>query len=291
MNAANEESKEQPTQYQHSPQPHSITGSIVLHTSFSTTPNPFDPKPPSSKQPQPQQPMPPLEQQQQQGGPHSPRGVASPTNGNATTSVVVQNPIKGDVSSSSQQRVPIRVAGSIPPSSSSSEQQPHDDTMMDHDDAHEYPEDSHNNSGNGQKSRRQKRLERNRESARLSRRRRKQYLEVLEERVSQLSHEMDAGRRHHVSQAVPTVRQQRLQAVTTTPSSTVIPRRISPELQVADIFRSQQWASFCAPPSTKVTLWLTLQNDDFFRGGRAASERLSAARIGERVRGRNDAGR
>ena len=287
MKPANEESKEQPTQYQHSPQPHSITGSIVLHTSFSTTPNPFDPKPPSTKQQQqqPQQPMPPLEQQQQQqGGSHSPRGVASPTNGSST---VVQNPIKGNVTSSSQQRVPIRVAGSIPPSSS---EQPHDDTMMDHDDAHEYPEDSHNNSGNGQKSRRQKRLERNRESARLSRRRRKHYLEVLEERVSQLSHEMDAGRRHHVSQAVPTVRQQRLQAVTTNNTVAVIPRRISPELQVADIFRSQQWASFCAPPSTKVTLWLTLQNDDFFRGGRAASERLSAARIGERVRGRKFVG-
>ena len=50
--------------------------------------------------------------------------------------------------------------------------------------------------------RRQKRLERNRESARLSRRRRKQYLEVLEERVTFLSEEMDRGRREHVLNAV-----------------------------------------------------------------------------------------
>jgi len=31
-------------------------------------------------------------------------------------------------------------------------------------------------------------------------------------------------------------------------------------------------------------MWLTLQNDEYFRGGWAPSERLSAARIGERVR-------
>ena len=48
--------------------------------------------------------------------------------------------------------------------------------------------------------RRQKRLERNRKSTRLSRR--KQYLEVLEERVTFLSEEMDRGRREHVLNAV-----------------------------------------------------------------------------------------
>eukprot|EP00577_Skeletonema_sp_RCC1716_P003424 CAMPEP_0113428116 /NCGR_PEP_ID=MMETSP0013_2-20120614/31690_1 /TAXON_ID=2843 ORGANISM="Skeletonema costatum, Strain 1716" /NCGR_SAMPLE_ID=MMETSP0013_2 /ASSEMBLY_ACC=CAM_ASM_000158 /LENGTH=976 /DNA_ID=CAMNT_0000316641 /DNA_START=1 /DNA_END=2931 /DNA_ORIENTATION=+ /assembly_acc=CAM_ASM_000158 len=37
------------------------------------------------------------------------------------------------------------------------------------------------------------------------------------------------------------------------------------------------------PSLTPFLLWLTLQNDDFFRGGRAQSERLSAARIGERL--------
>ena len=37
------------------------------------------------------------------------------------------------------------------------------------------------------------------------------------------------------------------------------------------------------PSLTPFILWLTLQNDNFFRGGRAPSERLSAARIGERL--------
>ncbi|KAL7441487.1 hypothetical protein ACHAXM_011534 [Skeletonema potamos] len=37
------------------------------------------------------------------------------------------------------------------------------------------------------------------------------------------------------------------------------------------------------PSLTPFILWLTLQNDNFFRGGRGQSERLSAARIGERL--------
>lgn len=141
------------------------------------------------------------------------------------------------------------------------------------------------NTGSGTlQSRRQKRLERNRESARLSRRRRKQYLEVLEERVAQLSQQMDSGRRHHVAQAVPVVAHKRLQVIPQGPSpfGSVL-CRTSGELSVAATFTWQQLHSFCAPPATQVTLWLTLQNDDYYRGGRAASERLSAARIGERM--------
>jgi hypothetical protein len=41
--------------------------------------------------------------------------------------------------------------------------------------------------------------------------------------------------------------------------------------------------SLVQPPSNRFVLWLSLQDDRFFRGGRSASERLSAARIGERV--------
>jgi hypothetical protein len=130
----------------------------------------------------------------------------------------------------------------------------------------------------GDKDRRQKRLERNRESARLSRRRRKQYLEVLEQRVIELSHEMDKGRREHVSQALAAIKLLRGNGM-------VGPNvaRASAELRLAATFRSQQIQSLCDPSSTKFIFWLTLQNDDYFRGGRAASERLSAARIGERV--------
>lgn len=139
-------------------------------------------------------------------------------------------------------------------------------------------------------NRRQKRLERNRESARLSRRRRKQYLEILEERVTQLSHEMDLGRRDHVSRAVDLVTQKRqdtiqrlLHANEGNLDSALA--RTSTELRVVSTFNSQQLKSFALAPSTKFILWLTLQNDSYFRGGRAQSERLSAARIGERVSG------
>lgn len=60
---------------------------------------------------------------------------------------------------------------------------------------------------------RQRRLERNRESARLSRRRRKQYLEVLEDKVSALSEEMDVGRRAHVKSAVGQIKSLRKSAI------------------------------------------------------------------------------
>lgn len=137
--------------------------------------------------------------------------------------------------------------------------------------------------------RRQKRLERNRESARLSRRRRKQYLEVLEENVNQLSREVDRGRREHVSRAIWTIHQKRVGILTESATLDKLDllekglSRTSHALRVVNTFQWQQLQSFVLPPSTKFTLWLSLQNDAFFRGGRAASERLSAARIGERV--------
>lgn len=134
-------------------------------------------------------------------------------------------------------------------------------------------------------NRRQKRLERNRESARLSRRRRKQYLEVLEDRVNQLSLEMDKGRRAHVAVALPSILEQREQALQNQDLAALetILSRSSDELRVAATFQSQQVQSLVFPPHAKFLLWLSLQTDTYFRGGRAPSERLSAARIGERV--------
>lgn len=134
-------------------------------------------------------------------------------------------------------------------------------------------------------NRRQKRLERNRESARLSRRRRKQYLEVLEDRVDQLSLEMDKGRREHVAVAIPTLQQERQYAleIGNLAALETILSRSSDELRVAATFQTQQLRNLVFPPHAKFLLWLTLQSDTYFRGGRAASERLSAARIGERV--------
>ena len=139
----------------------------------------------------------------------------------------------------------------------------------------------------GAPNRRQKRLERNRESARLSRRRRKQYLEVLEERVTTLSDEMDRGRRLHVTKAIPELREKRTNALNDGTGKALLEEmglsRTSDELRVASTFQCRQMQSMSFPPHMKFILWLSLQNDVYFRGGRAASERLSAARIGERV--------
>lgn len=138
-------------------------------------------------------------------------------------------------------------------------------------------------------ARRQKRLERNRESARLSRRRRKQYLGVLEDRVKQLSIETDQGRRDHAARAIQTILEKRQNIVRNNPalcslSELDVPlNRTSSELLVLSTFCMQQLKSLSLPPHSKFILWLTLQGDTYFRGGRASSERLSAARIGERV--------
>ena len=135
--------------------------------------------------------------------------------------------------------------------------------------------------------RRQKRLERNRESARLSRRRRKHYLENLEVRVNQLSSDLDQMRRGHVLLAVSVVAEKRLQQIAM--GQQLLPAEqpqlsfTSNEIMIASSFQAQQLKSFSVPPSAQFVMWLTLQTDNYFRGGRAASERLSAARIGERV--------
>lgn len=152
--------------------------------------------------------------------------------------------------------------------------------------------------------RRQRRLERNRESARLSRRRRKQYLEVLEEKVATLSEMMDNGRRQHVAISVPTINALREKQfamaekdlIEHSTTSSKIPRmeghlrilggpfsRMSDELRIAIEFQREQLRCVCLPQHSKFIQWLTLQNDSYFRGGRSASERLSAARIGEKV--------
>jgi hypothetical protein len=143
--------------------------------------------------------------------------------------------------------------------------------------------------GNSVTARRQKRLERNRESARLSRRRRKQYLGVLEDRVKQLSIETDQGRRDHAARAIQTILEKRQNILRNNPvlgslSELDVPlNRTSSELLVLSTFCMQQLKSLSLPPHSKFVLWLTLQGDTYFRGGRASSERLSAARIGERV--------
>ena len=157
---------------------------------------------------------------------------------------------------------------------------------------------------------RQRQLERNRKSARESRRRRKHYLEELEGRVSGLSEEMDQERMAHASAAVRTLREMRTVALgnaveqlllngnhlpvgSTGMATSSLDKaanalvthlsRTSTELQVVQTFMRQHLLSLVQPPSTRFVLWLSLQDDGFYRSGRSASERLSAARIGERV--------
>jgi hypothetical protein len=180
-----------------------------------------------------------------------------------------------------------------------------------------------------------KRLERNRESAKLSRRRRKLYLQELEDKVLNLSSSMDSGRRQHVAQAISALKQLRnrclasadrelfcsvavgacepagsavatsggakatANATTTTSAASTYFRTLqhhmfqlqnhlsrvwSTELQIVLNFQHQQLKSLISvTPYAKLILWLTLQNEAFFRGGRSSADRLSAARIGEKV--------
>eukprot|EP00934_Nitzschia_sp_Nitz4_P002589 Nitzschia sp. Nitz4//scaffold298_size22859//15563//17387//NITZ4_008532-RA/size22859-augustus-gene-0.5-mRNA-1//-1//CDS//3329546332//2579//frame0 len=103
---------------------------------------------------------------------------------------------------------------------------------------------------------------------------------------------MDQSRRAHASHCIPTVAQKRQeflqQAHTMEPNQalsildTALARN-SQQISVVSTFQLQQLKSFALPVHSKFVLWLTLQGDVYFRGGRAASERLSAARIGERM--------
>lgn len=170
-------------------------------------------------------------------------------------------------------------------------------------------EQSQRQGGNEISDRKEKRLQRNRESARLSRRRRKQYLEVLENRVNYLCEEMDKGRREHVLSTIGQIKKLRNDLLVELEQD-VLPvkkeyddmedlnqldrkieklvnggvlSRSSTELMLAVTFGKQYLKSLVIPPFKKYVMWLTLQNELFFRGGRAASERLSAARIGDKL--------
>jgi hypothetical protein len=129
----------------------------------------------------------------------------------------------------------------------------------------------------GNTNRRQSRLQRNRESARLSRKRRKQYLEHLEERVDMLSETLDRSRRKHVAEAVTVLHQKRVEYILQHPhqhlqhdndnnnychddfngADTTAIRllennlsRTNEELMIATTFQYQQLKSFSIPPST-----------------------------------------
>ncbi|KAL3802248.1 hypothetical protein HJC23_001792 [Cyclotella cryptica] len=59
--------------------------------------------------------------------------------------------------------------------------------------------------------------------------------------------------------------------------------RLPSALQIIYTFQHQYQSSLVVSKESKFILWLMLQKEGFWRGGRGSSERLSAARIGERL--------
>ena len=57
----------------------------------------------------------------------------------------------------------------------------------------------------------------------------------------------------------------------------------SDEVRLALQFQKQQMTSLVLPNEARFILWLTLQDPSFFAAGRTDQQRLSAARIGERM--------
>jgi len=100
---------------------------------------------------------------------------------------------------------------------------------------------------------------------------------------------MDKGRREHVSIALSSLKELRLLKLQRIDETGAVESlcgdlsRMGEELRVAATFRKEQLRSLVVPCVNRFVLWLTLQNEGYFRGGRAVSERLSAARIGERM--------
>jgi hypothetical protein len=154
--------------------------------------------------------------------------------------------------------------------------------------------------------RRLKRLERNRESARLSRKRRKAYLEELEHKVHSMSGTVDqqrvscvlgflrevkarfaAGIHNNNNNNMPPIGssgiKHNLHPLPQAPHNYMTKSRIPNTLQIIYAFQHQYLSSLVVSKEYKFLLWLMLQKEGFWRGGRGSSERLSAARIGERV--------
>ncbi|KDO35013.1 hypothetical protein SPRG_01076 [Saprolegnia parasitica CBS 223.65] len=136
---------------------------------------------------------------------------------------------------------------------------------------------------------RQRRLARNRESARQSRRRKKQYLELLEEKVAQLTEEIDATRGEHLESAdktLSTLKSQMVASLYEKLSSLPPMASLGPEL--TDELRSgvkimqerygphseerravvnyhfQQLDNLLLPPYTRFLLWMSIQDEAFF---------------------------
>jgi len=134
--------------------------------------------------------------------------------------------------------------------------------------------------GEESEEKRIRRLAKNRESARQSRRRKKVQLETLEERVSVLTQELDGLRRNHLENAHVSLqihRHQQLQALMKQSGS---PDRLRTQLRALQAATSPGSAervemlelhfkhlfNLLMPPYIKFLLWMVNQGEDFFNG-------------------------
>ena len=93
------------------------------------------------------------------------------------------------------------------------------------------------------------------------------------------------GIKHNIHSLPPaaTINSNSLHSRPTT-NSNATRTRLPSALHTIYTFQHAHLSSLVISKEYKFVLWLMLQRESFWRGGRGNSERLSAARIGERVR-------
>jgi len=145
--------------------------------------------------------------------------------------------------------------------------------------------------------RRARRLARNRESARQSRRRKKEYLALLSEKVSTLNDEMDTLRTEHIKKCIPSLKEvedgyvKALAGAKTKEAIQNILRDLwdntSPnceEMKEATGFSWRVASNTLLPNYRKFLIWLGNQNDLFFKKKKTEkNERVSSKQLGERL--------
>ncbi|KAF0692543.1 Aste57867_16355 [Aphanomyces stellatus] len=160
---------------------------------------------------------------------------------------------------------------------------------------------------------RRKRLERNRISARDSRRRKKQFLEFLEEKVAQLTDEIDSSRADLLDSTDKTLTSLKTHFVSSVHGKIaayaansplppdvddevrntvqMIQERYGPnsqERQAVLNYHFQQLDTLLLPPYTRFLLWLSVQDEAFFAKTTASNKKLAEAERKESATKKDD---